>query len=555
MFRRWNALVRDQRASIAVTSAILITVVIGIAALAVDVGTAFTDRRKAQGTADLAAIAAVSDMANASKAADATIQRNRLATGTSFQLQLGVYNADPALAPSSRFRVVSGATANAARVTVKTSTSLLFGRVLTGRNQFDIQTTATAARTAFASFAIGSRLLKVDGGLLNQLLGGLLGSKLSLSVMDYQALIDAQVDLFSFMDALAVKANLTAATYDSLLNSQVTVGQVLDAMVDTERQVYGSNNAAVRALGDIAQSVKGSTNRVRIGSILDVGPYRSMQLGQHPKVGVSTAALDLATATAQIANGANQVNVGLDLNVPGIASATLKLAIGERPQGKSWITVGSEGATVHTAQTRLLLTVQLVGTPPASVVNLPIYIELASATARLNQISCGFPNVDTSSVRLGVTPAVVDAWIGDVSNAQFTNFSGAPNPPAVALVDLALLKVTGRSNVAITNMAAQPVTFSYSDILQRTKKTVTTKDLLASLLSRLVGNAQLNVSVLGLGLGLPSGVTGLVSGILANAVSPVDQLLSSVLATLGVGLGQADVWVTGVRCDGAVLVL
>jgi len=32
-------------------------------------------------------------------------------------------------------------------------------------------------------------------------------------------------------------------------------------------------------------------------------------------------------------------------------------------------------------------------------------------------------------------------------------------------------------------------------------------------------------------------------------------VLNSALQTLGVGLGQADVWMLGVRCDGAVLVL
>jgi uncharacterized membrane protein len=555
MLRSWKTLIHDRRASIAVMAAILLTVVIGIAALAVDLGTMFTDRRKAQGTADLAAIAAVSDIANAEKAAAATILRNKLAAGTTHVLKLGIYSANPALVPGKRFQeAAAGAPANAARVTVRTSTPLFFGRVLTGSSQFDIQATATAARSAFASFAIGSRLLKVDGGLLNQLLGGLLGANLSLSAMDYQALLDTQVDLFSFMEELAVKAGATAATYDTLLSSQVTAGQAADALTEAARH-GGASSTAVRALNDIAQAAKGSTRKLNVASIVDVGPYSSMPLGQRPKVGVGATALDLATATAQMANGANQVDIALGVNVPGITSASLKVAIGERPQGKSWITVGSEGATVHTAQTRLLLTVQLVGNGAVALVRLPIYIEIASATAQLNQISCGFPSVDTSTVTLAVTPGVIDAWIGDVSNAQFINFSTAPNPPAATLVDAALLKVTGRSNVAITNMAAQSVTFSYPEIQQRTRKTVTTKDLLASLLSRLVGNLQLNVNLLGLGLGLPSAVTGTVSGILANAVSPVDQLLSSVLATLGVGLGQADVWVTGIRCDGAVLVL
>jgi uncharacterized membrane protein len=56
-------------------------------------------------------------------------------------------------------------------------------------------------------------------------------------------------------------------------------------------------------------------------------------------------------------------------------------------------------------------------------------------------------------------------------------------------------------------------------------------------------------------LGLPvPGLGSTVSGIIGGATGSIDQLLASVLATLGVGIGQADVWVLGIRCDGAVLV-
>jgi uncharacterized membrane protein len=40
----------------------------------------------------------------------------------------------------------------------------------------------------------------------------------------------------------------------------------------------------------------------------------------------------------------------------------------------------------------------------------------------------------------------------------------------------------------------------------------------------------------------------------ANLLASDTAALDQVLATLGVGIGQADVWVTGIRCDGAVLV-
>ena len=63
----------------------------------------------------------------------------------------------------------------------------------------------------------------------------------------------------------------------------------------------------------------------------------------------------------------------------------------------------------------------------------------------------------------------------------------------------------------------------------------------------------MGVQALGLGLGLP-GLDGLVSGVISKAATPLDQILNGVLGTLGIGLGQADGWVSGVRCGGAVLV-
>src|SRR5690606_5379080 len=101
-------------------------------------------------------------------------------------------------------------------------------------------------------------------------------------------------------------------------------------------------------------------------------------------------------------------------------------AIGERPVGSSWIAVGAPGASVHTAQTRILLTVNLLGLGAVASVTVPVYVEIAAATATLSAIQCGFPDASASTVTLGVTPSLVDAWIGDVSPAAFTNFSTPP---------------------------------------------------------------------------------------------------------------------------------
>jgi uncharacterized membrane protein len=187
------------------------------------------------------------------------------------------------------------------------------------------------------------------------------------------------------------------------------------------------------------------------------------------------------------------------------------------------------------------------------LVNLPLYVEVASGTATLNSLSCGYPNVSTSSVTLGVTPGIIDAWIGGVSAADLNNFTTKPNPPPATLVNLGAITVSGRAHAGMGNTTPKSVTFNYSDIQSQTPQTVTTTNFTSSLVSSLLGDLALNVQVGPLGLPVP-GLGATVASLLAGATSPIDQLLATVLATLGVGIGQADVWVTGIRCDGGVLV-
>jgi uncharacterized membrane protein len=142
-------------------------------------------------------------------------------------------------------------------------------------------------------------------------------------------------------------------------------------------------------------------------------------------VGVSMSLYGLVAAAAGVANGTHQVAASLNLGLPGITSVSPIATVGERPVGSGWLTVGSEGASVHTAQTRVLLSVQLGG-GASPVVNLPLYVEVASGTATLNSVNCGHPNVSTSTATLGVTPGIVDAWIGNVSVADLTT-----SPPSL----------------------------------------------------------------------------------------------------------------------------
>ncbi len=529
--------------------------VCGFTAFGIDIGSIFLDKRKTQSVADLAAIVAASDPTKATNAAKAALLQNNYPADSLVAVEYGTYVADATLAPKQRFTVAAGPgpTTNAVRVTVQTRTPLYFGRLLVGSSSYDVRASATAATTAMASFAIGSRLASLNGGVLNQVLGTLLGTTLSLSVMDYNALLGAKVDAFSFLSALATQVNLTAGTYDQLLAGEVKLPDLIAALLNAQRSANG-NDAATIALSKVSQAVTGLLGKIIPQGLIDPGPYAVLQAGQKPLFGVSVSVLDLLSAIAVLGNGTHQIATGLSLNLPGIASVQLQAAVGERPVGTSWMTVGAKGASVHTAQTRVLLQVQLLGSGAASAINLPLYVEVASGTATLDALQCGYPDISSSSVTLGVTPGLVDAWIGGVSTADLTNFTTAPNPPPATLVNvLGLVKVTGLAHARIGNTTPTSVNFSYADIQAQTRKTVNSTSFVSSLLGSLLGNLDLKVSILGLGLDLGP-LIQLIGNILAAVTAPLDQLLASVLQTLGVSLGQADVWTTGIRCDNAVLV-
>ncbi|TWB98283.1 putative membrane protein [Bradyrhizobium macuxiense] len=545
LMRRFGA---DERGNFAMISAGLMTLVIGCAGLAIDLGTIFADRRKTQSTADLAAIVAAANLSNPVNAASATVTQNNYPASALVKVETGTYTASSAIAPQARFVTPAAGLPNAARVTLTTQTPLYFARYITGASSFNITTTATATSTEMATFAIGSRLLSVNGGVINALLGSMLGTTLSLSVMDYNSLISAKIDALDFLSALATRINLTGVTYSDLLSSNVKVGDLMAAALTTQ-QITNGAGAATTALSTISQAVTGSSTKVSPGTLIDLGPFANLTVGQKPKVGASVSVFDLVNTVAQIANGSHQIASSVNLGLPGIANVSVIATIGERPVGSSWIAMGTQGVSVHTAQTRILATVNVLGSGSIASINLPVYVEVASGTATLNAVSCGHPNINTSQVTVGVTPGIVDAWIGNVTVADMTNFATKPNPPPATLVTVLGIPITGLAHVGMGNTTPTNVNFSYSDIQAGTKKTVTTTNFLTSLTSSLLGDLTLNIA----GIPIP-GLGALVMSILNGVTSPIDQVLASLLSALGIGLGQVDVWVLGIRCDGAVLV-
>ncbi|PPC80111.1 MAG: hypothetical protein CTY31_06730 [Hyphomicrobium sp.] len=545
-----KSIASDNSGSIAIMSAFFLMVSISAAALAIDIGMLHLDKRHAQGAADLAAIAAASDPQNATAAARATLTANGIDNPQSLLVVPGNYTPDITRAPSSRFQP-GVMPYNAAHVTFAKPGRTYFAQAF-AETCCKIEVAATGASAALATFSIGSRLLAVRDGAINSLLGSLLGSNVALTVMDYNALADLDVTAADFLDALASELSVTAGTYDDVLNSSATVGDVIAATAKVSEQ--SGNSQAQVALTKLLGKSAGTSKNISLASLLDLGPLANVAIGDPaPGLDAKFKALDIITSAATVANGENQVSLDVGANIPGLLSLKLDVAIGEPPQNSSWAAAGEVGSIVRTAQTRLKLTAEVGGSGllSAARIRLPIYLDLAYAEGRLDEIKCSGDNKQEATI--AARPGIADVWIGEVNANQFKNFTSKPSVTKANIVDLPLIKVRGKAHVEAGNTSETDLTFTQADVDAGTIKRTDTSTIVESVVSSLLTELDLEVQILGIGIGLPGAIKSLVANTLATIAKPLDAVVYDLLSTLGVHVGEADVRVHGIRCGSGVL--
>ncbi|MDX2308943.1 MAG: TadG family pilus assembly protein [Hyphomicrobium sp.] len=536
----------DRSGTIAIISATAIASMMAVAALAVDIGSLYLERRQAQGAVDLAAMAAAADVNRAETAARATLEANGLKDFKSFKVETGLYTPDPGLPVEQRFQV-GAEPANAARVTIVRPGQLYFAKLFTSQD-VDVGVTGLGTNVATAAFTAGTRLAAIRGGLTNKILGGLLGGNVELELMDYEALADADLSLLSFMDALAVQTDVTAGTYDQVLTSDVSAGDVLTAAADVAEASDQATAAAAMRL--LRSSTASSSTTVDLSKVIDLGPLAKASIGQPPPgLDVTLDALGLVTASAVAANGERQLAIDLGIHVPGLAGLKLDIAIGEPPASSGWATVGSVNATVRTAQMRMKLTADVLGTGAlaGARVRLPIYVSMATATATLTDVTCVG---NEGTVTIAATPGVAHAWIGE-TQSDFDDFTSELRVQKAVLVQTPLARVIGSAHVGIENDHAEELVFTPDDIENGTVHRAETSSFIKSAVSSLLRDLDVDVVALGLSLPVRSTLTSAVASVLEPVAAPLDAVVYSILSTVGAHLGEVDVRVNGVRCGGA----
>lgn len=543
---------RDQRGGVAVISAVVLAVLLSATAFAVDTGLIFLQSRKLQGIADLAAIAAARDLQRAEAAALATVADNGGASSITASVTTGIYTADAASAAAQRYRSNAGP-ANAAQVTLRRRVDLIFAPVAFGRQSAEITRKGTAASAQLASLSIGSRLMALHGGVANALLSALTGSQINLSVADYNALVGGEVNLLGYLTALRTEAELEAASFDQVLAADISTGKAFKALSD---QLARQGQHQARLAVDKLVAKVGTTTPARLDRLIGLGPYGGQDRSStRPGAAVFVNAADFVSAVLIAANGERQIQFDLGAGVPGLADTEVWAAFGERPNTSPWLTIASDGsAVIRTAQARLYVKARVSpgGALGATSVQIPLYVELASAQAKLSSIDCA---AGGRSASVQVLPSLGHASLSDIAVTDLDDFKHAVDEAPAKLVTAPLIKVTGTARLDAGGATWRTVRFTQAEVDAHTIKTVDTQDVAQALTASLVEDLSLNVQVAGLGLGLgQSALTAAVANALQSAATPLDGLLTGLTGVLGVHLGQADVRVGGLRCQEAVLV-
>ncbi|MDE2514845.1 MAG: hypothetical protein KGL12_02350 [Rhodospirillales bacterium] len=578
----------DDAGVVAVLSGLLLTAMFGMAALAIDIGLQHATKRSLQSAVDVTALSASYPVAAgtgspqamaATYFADAMANTPMIAHAALGSVTEGTYCPDSTLAVAARF-IPGAATCaniptitgpNAVQVDASVTQPFIFGRVL-GATARPIAASATASQINEAGFFAGTGLLAVNGGVINAVLSSLLGSSINLTAVQYQALLNTNIDALGFLNALATNIGVTTGTYSSLLATPVDIQQVLQAEITALNQ---PGSVAAVALSALISQIAGAP-QVNLGQVFDLGVWQNVGLNSVQEPAALTAGLNLyqlASIAVQVANGQHFLTLNSpSISVPGIAQVSLATTAIEPPQSP-YFAFGPAGVSVHTAQVRTQLTLSLLNTGSllggllsglANVaIAVPLYVEVASGAATLRQISCGTDPANDATVTIDAAPAAITAYLGQESQTDMTNFANAvPAPGAATILTASLLgtnvlTVTGAAMADVGSPDPTSLVFTQAQMQASPPATQTTSstEILSTLSSDLSSSLVLNVAATGLGLTIPAGtLVGDLTGSLTPVFQATDGLIDPLLAALGVRVGTMDVTATGVRCGVPALV-
>lgn len=574
-----TSIIRDSRGVVAPMVAVMSFMLIAVAGVALDTAVYYVGNRDLRSATEAAALSAALFPNEARARAENILSRNGFDRSVLKSVEIGRYCPDIRLPSKQRFDPTFGicpgnGRANAVRLQTERPSRKYLTAILGPINPIPSQSaTATAARIDEAGISATSNILTVTNNLVtsvNDLLGAILGVKLRLNANDVEALMSSTVDAGLFFDDLAKRVGETG-TYSELTSRSVPLRDLLLAAA----KASDSRNAAV--LNNIAAQV-GSSYQVPLSKLFGLGVWKNMPVGEaneKPALRAGLNAYQLLTFSIQAGNGAIDLSDAVSLAVPG---STVRLAtVATGPADRPRFSFGPAGETsVSTSAIRLQL---LIGIP--GLLNVPLLIDVGAAQAEIKDISCNETANQSADTRVTVraTTGLASAYIGnappdamqsplrplapsDIERAELLNLLIKVDVRAVAgpifgkSGDL-VFGPGGQGTIGVPPMAGTPASLGNGSQIG---------PLLTTLTQSLAGPDGLRVELPLLGLCLigvcSDSSSGIQLDILSALITPisglvgttVDPLLDTVLAALGIQVGNATVWVTGVRCGVPVLI-
>ena len=413
---------RDERGAVLPIMAAMITVLIMIAALAVDLGMQRVARRDMQALADVVALdlarlldgrsagdikAGTGGKTSLEAAKEASFARNNdsilgssptgCADGAcvrAYLVDLDLYGKYPML-NGVPVEVADSATPEGVVVAASTDVAFSFGG-LVGLGKGSATRSALGIAESSACIKLGSYAASINpssSALFGDLLTPLLGSS-TLSAVGYGGLASADISILDLISAPSIGVG--------------TVDDLISAPGITAGDVFLASAHALQSQGRLAEAAvftSASTSLVA-PVVLDLGDFFGLDASS-PDAVLSTRlnALDLLIGTAFVANGENLLNLdNLQTGLPSIGVTDTALKIIEKPRlhclgfasnaETSQISLTSKikaspdnSPLVNTARTMLRLVNSSTGIPDASI-DLDLNVQLAGAHGRMTDAKC-----------------------------------------------------------------------------------------------------------------------------------------------------------------------
>ena len=550
MRRTPRSLLLNQRGVVSILAASVIIVMLAVLALAADHGRLAWTRRDLQSIADLAALDASRLLCGASARDASMLQAAALASAANNGFVTGANNvlvAQPGIMQTNAqgvrdFVPTDIGDASSVKVSVtqhNVPRSLFLGGLLSDNSPLDLGASGVARNPGFGGISVGSYLASIDtsqSALLNAVLGGLLGSNLTLDAVSYQGLVDSNVRLLEL-----VRAHAGLGSVDQLLDANLSLG---DFYLLVAQAVSADCVLCASVLQNLA-ALASPVLDLRVGDLLQVS-------NQDPEAALDARLnlFDLVTLGAQVANGKHALVAVAGLDLPPLATLDLQLEIIEPPQiaigppGRN--AVGAWRTQVHTAQLRQDISLKLLSGLAGGILDLNVALEVARSDAWLEDLQCPNARSPNGSATLGVQPGIAFLCVA-ASGVDCSDSEAVANNPATVLNLLGLVTIKASAWTEVQPPAPSILTFTgpfEPDAVPPRPETQRVGSppiqSVAYALENLSNNLHLEVNLLGLVLNLDqllSSVLNLLRPVLA-ALAP---LIDGLLASLGISVGGVDV--------------